>query len=334
MNRVVFFIVSIDTECDKSIDWSIPYPISFRNIYEGVAEKLQPMLDGYKIKPTYLLSPEVMYNEESVSYFKSIQDRCELGTHLHGEFIDPDKVQNPRWTNDFQSDYNETLEREKLRTLTELFKIKFGYMPKSFRAGRFGIGQNTWRILAELGYSVDSSLLPFNIIKTGKATYNFYYTPVKPFYPDVQNWMNFGKQETCKILHVPMTVHNWLFQRIPFFIGKPLSEQNEIRKFSRILFAKKREKTYSLRPRVTNADSLITLIKNHIKIHNAHEPIVLNMMFHSNELQSGASPYAQSPLEVDQIISTIRYTLDYLYGCHSVHSIGLSDSTQYYGRDI
>ncbi|HMW31889.1 MAG TPA: hypothetical protein PLH27_01945 [bacterium] len=333
MRRTVFFIVSIDTECDKSIDWSITYPFSFRNIHEGVAEKLQPLFDIYKVKPTYLLSPEVIYNQESVNYFKSIQDRCELGTHLHGELIGYDKLENPRWTNDFQCDYDEGIEREKLESLTELFKNKFGYMPKSFRAGRFGIGPNTWRILAELGYAVDSSLLPFQLIKTKNATYNFYYTPVKPFYPDLQNWMNFEKQEIRKILHVPMTVHNWFFQRIPPCIGKPLSEQNRIRSLFRILLTKEKEKTYSLRPRTDNAESLINLIKHHIKIHTTKEPIVLNMMFHSNELHPGASPYAQSPLEVGQTINTIKRILDYINRYYSIHSIGLCDSTRYYERD-
>ena len=59
-----------------------------------------------------------------------------------------------------QGDYPPEIERGKLAALTELFRKRIGYSPTSFRAGRFGIGHDTGRWLFELGYLVDSSVVP------------------------------------------------------------------------------------------------------------------------------------------------------------------------------
>lgn len=331
-NKTIFFIVSIDTECDKSVDWSITYPLSFRNIHEGVAEKLQPLFDTYNVKPTYLLSPEVMYNEESVSYFKAIQGRCELGTHLHGEFIDPDKIENPKWTNDFQADYSKSIESQKLANLTNDFRTIFGYEPKSFRAGRFGIGPNTWKILSELGYKVDSSLLPLNIIKTRKAVYNFYSAPVKPFFPDCRDWSNYKKTNPCGVLHVPMTVHNWFFQRIPPFMAHKIAVNYKTRYIIRKLFGKLKVKTFSLRPSNPDFETQRTVINRHIDRHDIGEPIILNMMFHSNELVPCTSPYAQTMNDVNLILDCIKTTIEYVLKKWEAHPIGLSDTFNIYTK--
>ena len=42
----------------------------------------------------------------------------------------------------------------------EAFRTAFGRPPRSFRAGRFGIGENTVPILDSLGYAVESSVTP------------------------------------------------------------------------------------------------------------------------------------------------------------------------------
>lgn len=45
------FIVTIDTECDKTEDWSNSSPISFNGVQRGVKEILQPLFEKYSIKP-------------------------------------------------------------------------------------------------------------------------------------------------------------------------------------------------------------------------------------------------------------------------------------------
>ena len=77
-----YIIVSIDTECDKDENWLIRRPLSFTNVTRGIRERLTPLFTRYNIKPTYLISPEVLNSRGSVESLKSIEN-CELGTHLH-----------------------------------------------------------------------------------------------------------------------------------------------------------------------------------------------------------------------------------------------------------
>jgi len=52
------------------------------------------------------------------------------------------------------------LEFEKRRLLTEAITTHFGRAPKVFKAGRYGVGPHTAEIIAELGYTVDASVVP------------------------------------------------------------------------------------------------------------------------------------------------------------------------------
>jgi len=54
-------------------------------------------------------------------------------------------------TSEIQSSYSQEIEFEKLKNLTDLFINKFGHRPTSFRAGRFGAGNNTISALENLG---------------------------------------------------------------------------------------------------------------------------------------------------------------------------------------
>jgi hypothetical protein len=53
------------------------------------------------------------------------------------------------------------LEREKLGALTEAIAKGFGARPVVYKAGRYGVGPATARILEELGYLIDVSVVPF-----------------------------------------------------------------------------------------------------------------------------------------------------------------------------
>ena len=41
--------VTIDTECDKSIDWSNSNPLTFRSVTEGIPDILQPLFKKFSI---------------------------------------------------------------------------------------------------------------------------------------------------------------------------------------------------------------------------------------------------------------------------------------------
>ena len=157
------FIVSIDTECDYTPNWDISSPMTFRGVMEGIGEILQPLFDERGVRPVYFVSHEVMEDTESRALLKEISGRCELASHLHPGFMPPEKRKDSMAgskRSEMQFQYSYETEHAKVKNLTELFERSFGFRPVSFRAGRYGIGKHTGRILMELGYAVDSSVTP------------------------------------------------------------------------------------------------------------------------------------------------------------------------------
>ena len=175
-----YLCVSIDTECDKGKGWLSKRPMSFDGVHDGILERIHPLFAEFGAKPTYLLSPEVLRDERCVEALRTIEPSSELGTHLHGEYAEPGAFE-PDMTQHFQRDYAPELEREKLTYLTDLFIRAFGHQPRSFRAGRFGIGPSSIPILESLGYTVESSVTPHvDWSSAGAAGLSFVGAPTQP----------------------------------------------------------------------------------------------------------------------------------------------------------
>lgn len=314
----IFLIISIDTECDKGPGWKLQSPMAFENINKGVPQTLEPLFDKFAIKPTYLLSPEVLYHAESVSYFKSLQ-QAELGTHLHIEFIEP----NADWMADrskgIQADLDAETEYEKLKNLTDLFTASFGYTPLSFRAGRFGIGSHSFTHLQQLGYQVDSSVTPFktHYYESGRVN-NFWGTPVYPYrIPDTD------------LVQVPVSIVNKDFSRLPGWILRYVEDKRTLSKkiLSRLGY---RSKSSWFRPHRNDGDGLKRVADQVIQTTPVGKVPVLNMMFHSNEILAGASPYCQTQEEVRAYLKSLEEVFTFLHIKYEVCSIGLGEYAKYF----
>src|SRR5579883_1589995 len=83
--------------------------------------------------------------------------------------------------------------RQKRRRI--LMPATFRRRPRIYKAGRYGFGPATPRILAELGYEVDLSILPLTDLRTSSGP-DYRANDAKPFW--------FG--ECPHLLEVPMSV--------------------------------------------------------------------------------------------------------------------------------
>ncbi len=274
-----FLIISIDTECDKGPGWRIRYPMSFEGIYRGIGEILQPLFEEYGFRATYLLSPEVMEDDESISILLDVMRRgAELGTHLHGEFVEPMKRRKPVFTGEMAAHYPDELEYEKLKNLTALFVKTFGFQPLSYRAGRFSISSRTVRFLEELGYRVDSSLTPFSSV----SGVDHRRAPAYPYYPDYDDIYRPGNS---RILEVPITIlpRNYLLFRI--LKSTPLYRIGRFRRLVKGWFG-----NIWLRPTVSGAREVGELLRLYPKMFPGRT-VFFNMMFHNVEVVEELSPY-------------------------------------------
>jgi hypothetical protein len=300
-----YLCVSIDTECDKGAGWRVEKPLGFAGIHEGVGARLAPLFRKYSAKATYLLSPEVIRDEACRDLFARLKPEAELGTHLHGELAEPDAFV-PDVTSAFQRDYSETEERKKLESLTRDFENAFGEKPKSFRAGRFGIGRHTIPILESLGYAVESSVAPFTEWSgAGAPGLDFRGAPTQPYHPDPHDAKTRG---TSAIWEVPLTIRPRALSRMPV-VGRFVEPA-------------------WLRPTHGSGDALVSLAREECAEAEARapgRPIVLCAMFHNVEVVPGKSPYAKNEREARAILSRLETLLSFCER-EGIAMIGLADA--------
>jgi len=273
-----YYCLTIDVEPDCSVKWRRSDPLTFVNIETGISSILHPLLISCGVRPTYLISPEVLKHRRSVEILKALKD-CELGTHLHSEYIGPElKHEEAAGTrsSEFPCNLPDESEFGKIRSMTELFNTCFGYDPKSYRAARFGADSDTFEFLAELGYHVDTSVTP-HINWQSKGGPDFTRYPEQPY------WIEQGK-----LLEVPVTIAGKRFVLLPdkWFCYK------------------------WLRPSVMSGYEMKKLIDKFVAENQAS--VVLNMMFHSMEMIPQASPYVRSETGRVRFLKKLKNVLAYL----------------------
>ncbi len=322
-SKKIYVLVTIDTECDKgNPGWDIQKPLAFKNI-PLQKERLLPIFKKFDIRPTYLLSPEVLLHQESVNLLKSFEN-VELGTHLHEEFIEPNANFNTLRTENIQANLTYEIEKEKLTNLTNLFYDKIGFRPKSFRSGRYGSSKYTNEILAHLGYLVDSSIVPYTTKYFENYEINSWDYTTLPFFEQYGN---------KKILEVPLTLINPEFEKMPKFLKSEIQKKESKVKslLKRLGFT---FHSRQLRPYRETGLGMIKIAEHVIKNHFKNEPFVLlNIMFHSNEILENGSPYCKNKKEVYDFLLSLEELFNHLKKNHNLCSIGLGDVSTIYSQD-
>lgn len=282
--------ITIDVEPDCSPTWHYADPLSFTAVSKGITDILHPLFMQFDIEPTYLINNVVLEDDQSISVFKELQGRFELGTHLHGDFIEPGKIYSDYSGKDGvmnQCFLDPEMEFGKLKNITTLFTEKFGFAPTSFRAGRFSAGKNTMFCLEKLGYKVDTSVTP-GIIWNDASRENpvdFSGAPIQPYWTD--NLTFPGSARKKSILQVPVTIlpkRKWgILKRVSW-----------------------------LRPFYSDSAEMINIAKRLMK-ENKDRPVVLNMMFHNVEVMPGLNPYTESRTEVSKYLDEMKLFFSF---CH------------------
>jgi hypothetical protein len=265
---------------------------------------MAPLVARFGGKPTYLLSPEIFRHAPSIEVLRRLGGSAELGTHLHGEYAEPWAFE-PDVTHVFQRDYPEEIERQKLTFMTEQFVAAFGYRPRSFRAGRFGLGPSSLAILESLGYAVDSSVTPFmNWASAGAPGLSFDGAPTQPYRPALSFPARRGGAD---ILEVPITIRPRRRNSLPG-IGRLIEPR-------------------WLRPTHATASSLIRLARDEIaaaRRERPGRPVILNAMFHNVEVVPAASPYAPTETAARRILDRVGALLSFA-SSEGIRVVGLGD---------
>lgn len=152
------FTVFVDTE--EEFDWDAPLGRDGHGVsaIAALPEAHRRFADR-GVPLTYLVDYPIATDARAIDILRgNLADGVSaVGTQLH-PWVNPpfDEALTP--ANSYAGNLPEAIEAAKIDVLTDAIAMAFGKRPVAYRAGRYGIGPNTLRLLAARGYLLDSSM--------------------------------------------------------------------------------------------------------------------------------------------------------------------------------
>lgn len=300
--------VVIDTE--EEFDWAAPFNRNSRSVENIHQQHLaQNIFKKYGIIPTYVIDYAVVEDDKAVAVLKDWADKgeCLIGTHLH-PWVSPPYEEEVNRVNSYAGNLPYEMEKSKLALLTDFIEKKFGSRPVIFKAGRYGVGANTGKILAELGYLVDSSILPHT------DTSHDHGPDFSAFGPEPYFFENEGK----KLLELPNSrgfcglLARWGGSIFPLIAGQS---------GWRSLMAGVLVKSGLLERIPLTPDGIAA--KDHLRVVKSMVGTGLNYFnyaYHSSSLMIGGSPYVNNQADLEEFLHNMDDFFEGYFnqigGCH------------------
>jgi len=321
----VVVIVSLDTEednWDRSRDG-----VTLKNIAE--LRPLASFLERLGVRPTYCTTYHVATDPRAADVMRELCDggRGEIAAHLHPWNTPPlTEAFVPR--NSMLKNLPGELQLAKLRALTGALEEAFGFTPRVFRAGRYGIGRETVAALLRCGYRVDSSVSPTVSLKSMDDGPSFVGAPIVPYRlaPDRDVSVPSADGE---LLEIPLS---YGFSRGPFSVWGPARRLMETAPLSWLHLAGIAHRTglvqrLSLCPETASLTDMLTLSRRLLEHGVRH----LQVAWHSPTHKPGLSPFAATAADVDRLYAKIEGYLEGLSRLTAFRTVTLSEAAALLG---
>ncbi|WP_291299249.1 polysaccharide deacetylase family protein [Elioraea sp.] len=302
-------VLSVVLDTEEEFDWSAPF--SRRN--RGVSgldhlHRGQTIFRRYGLRPAYLIDHPIVTAPRAAEVFGPwlAAGECIVGAQLHPWVTPPyEEVVCP--FNSFPCNLSADLERRKLATLTEVITATLGIAPRVYKAGRYGLDIGRQEMLTALGYTVDTSVMPFRDFSGLAGGPNFFGFPDQPF------WFGQGSDAgERRILYLP--VNQSLVGPLRFLrdmgadrkIFGPLSTRLRLPGLLARLHLLER---IMLTPEGVEFEEMRRLVDAQI----ADGRMVFTLSLHSPSFMLGGTPYTRTVAELDGLLATIERFLDYFF---------------------
>ena len=291
-------IVGIDTEAE--FDWNQPFSRTKTSV-ETVAElnRVQEIFDKYGIVPTYLVDFAVADDETAVQILGEFQKagKCDIGAHLNPWLNPPFEEPVDRF-HSYPCNLPAGLERRKLEQLTAKIAQQFGSPPRVYRAGRYGIGPDTGKILEDLDYCVDMSVAPYACFAEDGGP-DFRNLDHRPF--------RFGPTKGLMEIPVSCGYSGWLAGAGKSFFPILSSRAGMWLHVPGILARLRALERIRLTPEGIKFAELRRLTEGQ----HGKGCRVFSLTFHSPSLAPGNTPYVRDKQELKDFLQTVNRYCDY-----------------------
>jgi hypothetical protein len=318
------FLITIDVEPDSPA-WSARLS-EFRVENIPYLEGLQAVCDRHGAKPTYLVTYGVAtapLAEKTLSRLAAA-GRCEIGAHLHPADTPP-RLDRPEPETSIPH-LPPGIKAEKYRNLQHALETRFG-APTAFRAGRYRLDAPSVGILESLGFRADTSVTPHVSWRLERGP-RWAGAPERPYRLSRTDPARPGDSG---IMEIPVTIRE---RRRIGVGGKLLSDLFSMpfhslpAPVSRAIELLRPVRPDWLRPTYLDAPALIALMDEVL----ASDPdAALNMMFHSNELAPGMSPFVRTDGEARAFLDRVEAVCAHA-ASRGAEPMTLTEAADHYGR--
>jgi hypothetical protein len=289
------FIITVDAE--EEFDWGAPLERDRHSLITvPILRKFQQFCEGLDVVPIYLLDYPVATSPDAAEALREpvAAGKAEVGVQLH-PWVNPPFEEDITEHNSFAGNLPEPLERAKFTLLRDSIEKNFGAAPLIYRAGRYGVGPNTVKILRDLGLRIDTSVRArFDYSHAGGPNYRNH--------PHMPYWLD----RDAGLLELPLTTVYWGMLRqlggllYPYMWRAP-SMRGVLARLGLL-------ERIPLTPEGVTAEEAIRGID--IAIDEGLPLLVLS--FHSPSLAPGHTPYVQTERDLDAFYDWWRAVLGHL----------------------
>lgn len=288
------FLVTVDTE--EEFDWTKPL------VREGYGlehlprlAKFQEFCEGLGVVPVYLVDWPVATSSLAADILKPAiaAGRAEIGVQLH-PWVNPPFDEEVTQHNSFAGNLPAELEAAKFRNLRAMIEGQFGAVPLIYRAGRYGAGANTGRMLTDGGIAIDTSVRA-NFDYSADDGPDYRHHPLEPYWLD----------DSRSLLELPLTTVFWgMLRRQGASIYPALTRAPRLHALLAYLGLLER---IPLTPEGVTVEEAIRGID--IAVDDGLPVLVFS--FHSPSLRPGNTPYVRDEQDLDALYDWWRRMVGY-----------------------
>ncbi len=264
-------------------------------------DRFQSLFERFGISPTYVVDFPVASQPIGYEPLRAlaVAGRCSIGTHIH-PWVTPPFDERVSGYNSFIGNLRLPTQRAKIEATTAAIETNIGVRPRTFKAGRYGIGRDTALLIEELGYDIDQSVMPHFDYSTERGP-SFTRFDARPF--------TFGSRRP--LLGLPATAAylgaaGRFAPAVYDAAASPLlTRLHGAGIVSRLRLADR----LNLSPEGYTAAEMIRVATHQVK----QGVPVLTMTLHSPSVEPGHTPYVRTAQDLETFVGTMTTFLEHFY---------------------
>ncbi|HVZ07704.1 glycosyltransferase [Rhodopila sp.] len=279
-------ITTIDAEED--FDWTRPFSRAWTDVTSMRSQHLaHRVFERHGVIPAYMVDFPVASQDAGRAPLRELLQSglCDIGAQLH-PWVTPPYAEYVSSENSYVGNLPPALEFAKVQRLTEELQAAFNVRPRIFRAGRYGVGPNTGRMLSHFGYQADCSVIPYWDFG-GQGGPDFWDMTSRPFWIDAERTLlelPVSATLVGRITDIPHRLKAALFGRKSEWTGLP-SILARLGLLERI----------KLTPEGITIEEAKRLAR--VMVSDGHKVFVLT--YHTPSLEPGNTPYVKTRQDLE-----------------------------------